>query len=149
MEFCCNIWTGAAQTSLFSDDRVQKRHWILAGEELFSHSNIYLAVGMRSSHSLLYRYEHRKCSEELHLPVPPGLTSKASTHHTDYIVAKHPHFQSIPLVRRPTQIASTCEPLPYETDNIEDVSGVSTIINCSTLESTVTFPTYPYKPLIS
>ena len=71
MEYCCHIWAGSAQTSLSSLDAVQKRLRSLVGDELFGTLQPLSHRRDVSSLSLLYRYFHGRCSDELRQMVPP------------------------------------------------------------------------------
>lgn len=71
MEYRCHIWHSAAQSSLFSLHRVQKRLRGLVGDELFSTLHSYPPDEMSPAFHLLCRYCYGGCSDELYSLVLP------------------------------------------------------------------------------
>ena len=100
MEYCCHIWGGAAQSSLSCLDRVQNRLRNLVGDDLFSSLQPLSQRRDVASLSLLYRYFHGKCSNELHSLVPPRQTFRARTRLATSVESNHPHPLRIPNLRR-------------------------------------------------
>ena len=96
MEYCCHIWAGSAQTSLSSLDAVQKRLRSLVGDELFGTLQPLSHRRDVSSLSLLYRYFHGRCSEELHQMVPP---LKEFGRSTRLASRSHPYVLDIPKAK--------------------------------------------------
>ncbi len=99
MEYCCHIWGGAAQTSLSCLNRVQNRLQNLVGDDLFS---TLAPLSLRrdvASLSLLYRYFHGRCSNELHSLVPPLQTFRVRTRLAAFTQSNHPYTLRSPLIR--------------------------------------------------
>ena len=98
LEYCSHIWAGSSKHELSSLDRIQHRIHGLVGTELFSSLD---SLGHRrnvASLSLIYRYFHGKCADELHSLVPPiweftRMTRFAVTN------AAHPRLLNIPRAR--------------------------------------------------
>ena len=93
MEYCSHIWEGSSKTILSALDRVQRRMRGLVGEELFASLQSLSHRHNVASLSLFYRYIYGKCSDELHLLVPPvrDFPIKSSE--------AHPHFLKIATPR--------------------------------------------------
>ena len=99
MEYCCHIWGGAAQTSLSCLDRVQNRLRNLVGDDLFSTLPPLSLRRDVASLSLLYRYFHGRCSNELHSLVPPLQTFRVRTRLAAFTQSNHPYTLRSPLIR--------------------------------------------------
>lgn len=98
-----------------------------------------------TSHQQLYRYFRDKCSDELHLLVPPGLTFTAKTHHVMRTVAKNLHSLHLPLLG--CQFHSTSffpRVTACRTNSQEVVFQITPILTWSRLVLTVIFHAYPH-----
>lgn len=91
MEHCYHIWPAAAQYSLSTPDRVEKRLHVLVGDKLFSTLQPPCHRWDVTSLSLLYRYFHGECSDELQSLILPVQTFTAKSRHATPILANHPH----------------------------------------------------------
>ena len=96
MDYCCQIWVGSAQTSQSSLDVVHKRLHSLVGDELFGTLQPLSHRRDVSSLSLLYRYFHGKCSDELRQMVPP---LKEFGRSTRLASSSHPYVLDIPKAK--------------------------------------------------
>lgn len=87
---------------------------------------------------LLYCYFHGKWSVKLHSLVSQVQTFIARRCHAIYTALNHPHFLSIPLVRRKFYTTTSfCEPLFCRTNSWENAFLITTILNSSSLTSTI------------
>ena len=97
-EYCSHIWAGSSKTILSALDRVQRRMRGLVGEELFASLQSLSHRRNVASLSLFYRYFYGKCSDELHLLVPPVRDFPIRTRFAKSSEA-HPHFLKIATPR--------------------------------------------------
>ena len=119
MEYCSHIWAGSSNTILSTIDRFQRRMRGLVGEKLFASLQSLSYRRNVASLSIFYRYFYGKCSDELHLFVPPVRDFPIRIRFAESSEA-HPHFLKIATPRCKFHSDSF---LPQNCSNVEFTSS--------------------------